>query len=149
MALETIEAKVGNNSTIVDPEDKESKIANPHAGQGMAVQYDFGGNLEGLADLIVTRGKKSPEESETIVYTNSVANMTVTLQGLIRRCINSDKTSEETQAEVDKWLPGVASSRSKLSVADKVGRDTENASSSELDDTIRMLEEQRAALEDA
>ena len=150
MAVKTVEAKISATSLIVDPKDKDKKIPNPHAGQSMSVKYDFGGTLGGLVDKILNGNKElTQDKAEDVAYSNAEANGTVTLQSLVRRCINSGKTSEQTQAEADKWVMGVASSRSKLSTAEKVGRAVgDNASVDDLDATIKMLEDQRAALEE-
>ena len=66
------------------------------SGKPVSADYNFGKNL---ADLVKMYG-------EDTVYQNAVANMTVSLQGIIRNAIKAEKKPAEIAKTVAEWKPG-------------------------------------------
>jgi hypothetical protein len=67
-------------------------------GRQVIVNYDFGDSLEEMIEKF----------GADVVQSNSVANMRITAQSVIRRGIEREETDEEIQATIDNWKPGVA-----------------------------------------
>ena len=77
----------------------------------VTVTFDFGKDLTAMTEKF----------GEDIVFTNARANMKITLQGVLRRLIESGKSQEEIAAAVADWKPGMQMERTvdPLSVARK------------------------------
>lgn len=98
MATEVINAKYGvkgeDGKPVLNEEGKPKYVI-------INANYDFG---DTLADLI-------EKCSDEVVRTNAISNMRVTLQSRIRSLHKQGMTPDAIQAEVDKWVPGVAASK--------------------------------------
>lgn len=136
-----IEASISEKRTVKDENGK--KVPHPHAGESASVDYDFGGDLEGLVALIESSGKPT-EEAEKIVYSNAVANMVTTFQSGIRLQIEKGSTPDEIQSWADNRIPGFASGGARKPLDEKVGKLAEKADIDDINETIAMLEELKA-----
>jgi len=99
-------------------------------GRTVTVSYNFGNNLEEMADLF----------GEEIVFSNAKANMVIGLQSRIRSLIKAEKSDEEIQAEVGAWKPGIKVSRTGDPVA-KIISKAEKLDSQKIEATIAALQE--------
>ncbi len=79
-----------------------------HAGKSASVEYDFGSNAQEMIDKF----------GDAVVFSNAKANMIITLQSGIRRCL---ARGEDPQAWADSWKPGMARARGKSRV-EKAGQ---------------------------
>lgn len=98
MAKETVSAKYAvkdaEGNIVKDAEGKTTyAICN--------AEYDFGENITELM-------KKAGEDA---VFTNSVANMRVSLQSRIRSLHKAGLTPDAIQDQVNSWVPGVAAAK--------------------------------------
>lgn len=120
MTAKTISAKAGNT------DDAPS----------CSVEYDFGDDLPGAAELF----------GDDVVFNKFVAAATVDLQALIRRNLTGEdaegkstaKTDKEIKKIVAEWKPGV-STRVRVSTAEKAQRAVDALSDDEKAALLKQL----------
>ena len=82
--------------------DAEGKIMKDDEGKNVyesaTADYDFGTDLDGLIALC----------NDEVVRSNAIANITVTIQSRIRALKKAGNSPDQIQAEIDKFVPGVA-----------------------------------------
>ena len=89
-------------------EEVTAQLGNAEDAPSATVRYDFGDDLEDAAEKF----------GSDVVFTRYRAACRIDLQSLIRRALKSEKNSEEIQAQVEEWRPGV-SNRTRKSKAEK------------------------------
>jgi hypothetical protein len=77
------------------------KVKAPKAGKDYEGIYEFGDTLE---DAVAKFGDKA-------VFNGYIAEAKIALQGVIRDALNKGKTSEEIDAIVIEWKPGISRPR--------------------------------------